>query len=177
MKCFNHPEREAVATCQKCGKGLCKECAEKYTPCMCDPCAAQDKRERQQQAQSKEEKRKQKYRDALVDSRSEFITTTAIGILVGIIFVWFMTKSDYAPDENSFADCVGYFFLGICVPFGWKILTYLQSFFPLSIIGTFWFWIIYGVVKLFLSMIVGIPAFFFQLVKTIFTQRKINKLK
>ena len=23
MKCFNHPEREAVATCQKCGKGLC----------------------------------------------------------------------------------------------------------------------------------------------------------
>lgn len=29
MKCFNHTEREAVATCQKCGKSLCKECAGK----------------------------------------------------------------------------------------------------------------------------------------------------
>lgn len=177
MRCFNHPEREAVATCQKCGKGLCKECAEKYTPCMCDSCATQTQRDRQQQAKNKEEQRKQKYRDALVDSRSEFITTTVIGIIVGIVFLWFMTKSNYAPDESSFVDCVSYFFLGICVPFGWKFLTYLQSFFPLSIFGTFWFWIIYGAVKLILSMIVGIPAFFFQLVKTIFTQRKINKLK
>lgn len=174
MKCFNHPEMEAVATCQKCGKGLCRECAEKYTPCMCDPCAAQVKRNQQQQAQNKEEQRKQKYRDALVDTRSEFITTTVIGILVGVLLVWFM-KSEHA--ELSFADCAGYFFLGICVPFGWKFLTYLQSFFPLSIFGTFWFWIIYGVVKLALSMIVGIPAFFYQLVKTIFTQIKINRLK
>lgn len=177
MNCFNHPEREAVATCQKCGKGLCRECAEKYMPCMCDPCAAQTKRDQQQQAKNKEEQRKQKYRDALVDSRSEFITTTVIGIFVGIFLVWFTTKSAYARGDSSFTECVEIFFAGICVPFGWKILTYLQSFFPLSIIGTFWFWLIYGVVKLFLSVIVGIPAFFYQLVKTIFTQRKINKLK
>lgn len=38
MKCFNHEEREAAATCQRCGKGLCKECASKYTPCLCDDC-------------------------------------------------------------------------------------------------------------------------------------------
>lgn len=177
MNCFNHPEREAVATCQKCGKGLCRECAEKYTPCMCDSCAEQTRRSQQQQAQNKEEQRKQKYKDALVDTRSEFIKTAAIGILVGIIFVWFMTKSEYGDADSSFADCVGYFFLGVCVPFGWKFLTYLQSFFPVFILGTFLFWIIYGAVKLVLSMIIGIPAFFYQLVRTIFTQRKINKLE
>ncbi|KGM93542.1 hypothetical protein IRP63_14205 (plasmid) [Clostridium botulinum] len=27
MKCFNHPERDAVAICKSCNKGLCKECA------------------------------------------------------------------------------------------------------------------------------------------------------
>lgn len=37
-KCFNHPDQDAVATCQKCGKGLCRECAAKYMPCMCDAC-------------------------------------------------------------------------------------------------------------------------------------------
>ena len=38
MKCFNHEDREAVATCQHCGKALCKACASKYTPCLCDEC-------------------------------------------------------------------------------------------------------------------------------------------
>lgn len=177
MKCFNHPEREAVATCQKCGKGLCRECAEKYTPCMCAPCAAQVQRDRQQQAQDKEDQRKQKYKDALVDTRGEFIKTAIFGILVGILFVWFMTQTEYGNPDSSFVDCVAYFIIGVCVPFGWKFLTYLQSFFPIFILGTFWFWIIYGAVKLILSMFIGIPAFIYQLVKTIFTQRKINKLK
>ena len=27
MRCFYHPEREAVGTCKSCGKGLCPECA------------------------------------------------------------------------------------------------------------------------------------------------------
>ena len=40
MKCFNHVDLDAVATCQVCGKGLCHDCAAKYTPCMCDSCAA-----------------------------------------------------------------------------------------------------------------------------------------
>ena len=51
-------EREAVATCQKCGKGLCRECAEKHTPCLCDLCAVQIQYDQQQQAQNKEEQRK-----------------------------------------------------------------------------------------------------------------------
>jgi len=27
MKCFYHPERDAVGVCKSCGKGLCGECA------------------------------------------------------------------------------------------------------------------------------------------------------
>ena len=38
MKCFYHEDREAAATYQRCGKGLCRECAAKYTPCLCDDC-------------------------------------------------------------------------------------------------------------------------------------------
>ena len=26
MKCYNHPEREAVAECRACGKAVCQEC-------------------------------------------------------------------------------------------------------------------------------------------------------
>lgn len=175
MKCFNHTEREAVATCQKCGKGLCKECAEKHMPCMCDTCAAQTQRDQQQQAQNKEEQRKQKYKDALVDTRSEFIKTAVIGIIVGIFFVW--QETTHESVDTSFVEYVGLFLVAFCIPFGWKFLTFLQSFFPISIFGNFLFWIIYIGVKAILSVFVGIPAFFYQLVKTILTQRKINKLK
>ena len=175
MKCFNHTERDAVATCQKCGKGLCRECAEKHTPCMCDSCAAQIKQNQQQQAQNKEEQRKQKYKDALVDTRSEFIKTAVIGILVGIFYVWY--EASKGNGATGFGNSAAQFFVAFCIPFGWKFITYLQSFFPLSIFGTFWFWIIYGVVKVCLSALIGIPAFIYQLVKTILTQTKINKLK
>lgn len=177
MKCFNHTEREAVATCQKCGKGLCRECAEKYMPCMCDTCAAQNQKDQQQQAQNKEEQRKQKYKDALVDTRSEFIKTSIIGILAGILWTWYSATQSQANAGVGFAVYVGMFFFMFCMPFGWKFLTYLQSFIPISLFGTFWFWFIYIVVKVFLSLFIGLPAFIYQLVKTILTQRKINKLE
>lgn len=38
MKCYNHSERDAVAMCNVCGKFLCKECADKHNPIMCDDC-------------------------------------------------------------------------------------------------------------------------------------------
>lgn len=172
MKCFNHVEREAVATCKKCGKGLCKECAEKYTPCMCDACAAQLQQDKQQQAQNKEEQRKQKYKDALVDTRGEFIKTTLIGVVVGIVMIIWLRD-----DTFTVGDYIGYLIIGLFIPFGWKFLTYLQSFIPIFLFGTWWFWLIYIIVKASLSIFIGIPAFIYQLVKTIMAQRKINKLK
>ncbi|MBR6310403.1 MAG: hypothetical protein IKR52_04300 [Paludibacteraceae bacterium] len=30
MKCYYHPNEDAVATCARCGVGLCRECAGKY---------------------------------------------------------------------------------------------------------------------------------------------------
>jgi uncharacterized Tic20 family protein len=174
MKCFNHPDIDAVATCQKCGKGLCRECAEKHTPCLCDSCAEQIQRDKQRQAENKEEQKKQKYKDALVDTRSEFIKTTLIGAVIGLLLVWFM-KGQHS--DLGFGECVMYFCFGICIPFGWKLLTYLQSFIPISLLGTFWFWFIYVIVKAVISIFIGFPAFIYQLVKTIMTQRKINTLE
>ncbi|MCI8947969.1 MAG: hypothetical protein HFI91_13120 [Lachnospiraceae bacterium] len=136
MKCFNHTEREAVATCQKCGKGLCRECAEKHTPCLCDPCAVQIQYDQQQQAQNKEEQRKQKYKAALADSRGDFIKTAIIGILVGIFFVRWDVHGGNGNVDTSFIDNVGMFCVAFCIPFGWRFITYLQSFFPISLFGT-----------------------------------------
>jgi len=38
MKCANHPEIDAVATCVDCGRGLCSACADKFSIPICDYC-------------------------------------------------------------------------------------------------------------------------------------------
>lgn len=38
MKCYHHPDRDAVSTCSVCGKALCKECTDRYTPILCEKC-------------------------------------------------------------------------------------------------------------------------------------------
>lgn len=38
MKCYNHPDRDAVGTCVDCGKGLCQECMDLWTIPVCTDC-------------------------------------------------------------------------------------------------------------------------------------------
>lgn len=116
----------------KYGKGLCKECAEKYTPCMCGTCAAQIQRSRQEQARNRENQRKEKYKAALADTRSEFIKTAVIGILLGIIVIWWEADRGILNSFGDYANTVTAWFF---VPFGWKFLTYLQSFFQSHYLG------------------------------------------
>lgn len=174
MKCFNHPERDAVATCQKCGKGLCRECAAKYTPCLCDTCAAQLQRSQQQQAQAQEDSRKAKYKAALVDTRSEFIKTSIIGAALAVFMIVFMATQGGGTTIPGY---LMFLVLGFSIPFGWKFLTYLQSFFPIWIIGNLGFWFCYCVFKVFFSAIAGIPALIYQVIKTASAQNKINNMK
>lgn len=41
MKCYEHPEIDAVIQCRNCSKGLCKSCAEKFNSPLCSICAQQ----------------------------------------------------------------------------------------------------------------------------------------
>lgn len=54
MKCFYHEDREAVATCQHCGKALCRACASLYTPCLCVDCAQLLRDQQAEQARAAE---------------------------------------------------------------------------------------------------------------------------
>lgn len=38
MKCYNHPQKDAIAQCGSCGKRLCEQCAKKWDPPICDDC-------------------------------------------------------------------------------------------------------------------------------------------
>ena len=163
MKCFYHPDLEAAATCQRCGKGLCHACAAKHSPCLCDECAGILKYEREEQILSEENERKQKYLNALIDTKKEFVKACIIGVVVAACCRF--PNAEYVSIFCFF------------IPFGWKLLTYLQSKASIFLIGNIAFWAAWILVKAMLSILVGIPAFIYQLVKTFSAQKEIDKMK
>lgn len=172
MKCFNHTDREAVATCQHCGKGLCRECAAEYTPCLCEACAQLLRQEQASRARAEKHDRRQKYLNALVDTRSEFIRTCIYGVILAAVVCLISIQGVNPPGAGQL---LSYAVMCFFIPFGWKLLTYLQSFIPLTIIGTLWFWVFWVMFKAGVSIIIGVPAFAYQLFKTFFVQGKIQK--
>ena len=169
MKCFYHEDQEAVATCQHCGKALCRACASLYTPCLCVDCAQLLRDQQAEQARAAEEDRRRKYLDALVDTRSEFLRTCVYGAVTALVLGQTLLQSSAAGPERMLYPVRPDF-----MPIGWKRITSLQSCLPRTIFGTLWFWIFWALAKGIISIFIGIPAFLYQLVKTFFVQRKIQ---
>jgi len=153
MKFYYHEKKNSVATCQNCGKGLCKECASKTTPCMCDDCI------KLYELQKQEEKKKKK-EEALIDTTSEFI----VAIIKGVLFVVAMNiiSKGFESDIFTFKETLVFFF----VPFGWSMLTYLEQFMPPVFLSGL-LYIIYIVFKLAAAMFLGLFCFIYQVVKFI----------
>lgn len=129
MKCFYHPEVDAVATCVECGKGLCSECAVKYKEMECDDCSV---------------KHKTKIKGA---SWLEIAICVAVFIAT---FIYFKYQGSNLEATLVFS----WLFCG--APFGWKTLNKITPsvFLFLPIIG----WLIFLIFKGILSIVVGIVA-------------------
>ena len=111
MKCFYHEERDAVATCQKCGKSLCKECASKYKPIICEDCF--------REVQEKEEA-EQAYR--LSCHRKETINKAIHSVIITLIvqgmLTFFLSLSHYIYSYSFSASLIFYNFKSVlCVTF------------------------------------------------------------
>ena len=163
MKCFYHEEKDAVATCTVCGKALCKECAAAHTPCICADCYESRQKSEQQEKQAK-------YRDALIDTTTEFTRACVLGLVVGMVTVSIIIESGLPLPMY-----LVYFLLSFTVPFGWKLITYLQSFFRFFLIAPVTFWIAWYIFKFMMSMFIGIPAFLYQLFKTMKVQKELER--
>lgn len=176
MKCFNHEDREAVATCQKCGKGLCKECAAKYTPCLCDQCFEAVQRQNAQQVQAAENNRKRKYIAHLTHTRGEFFRTCLYGVLLAGFLFWFCTIGD-TPAKQVWADFKVVWPFLVCIPFGWRVVAPFKQETQVIVIDNIWVMLGYYGVQIAIAFVMGIPCFIYMFVKMILAQRKLSKEK
>lgn len=163
MECFYHQNTPAAASCVLCGKGLCRECAKRNERGLCDDCAAQV-------SSDKKVQRKLKQKTALIDTTSEMIGAVIIGLAAS--FIMKLVFDEISPGESHTALCVMAFF----IPFGWRLITYLEQWLPCFIVESF-IYFIYLAIKLVCSIFVGIPCFIIQVIKFIIGIIKSVKMK
>ncbi len=139
MKCYHHPDRDAVAVCTECGRGLCKECASFYAKPLCSECAV-----------SKALRIKQNLEKAC-------LLFAALTVMFLIVIV-----TSYAPEVPPVHVLVSALFLA-CIPFGWYKLTEFtpRGFLILPVIG----WLFYFFVKAVVSACIGPLALFFRVLR------------
>ena len=162
MKCFYHETVDAVATCQSCGKALCKQCASLYNPCTCDECVQLNEIEY-------EEQRERDKKNALIDTNLEFLFATIKGVVCAIILTFIFTSINGTP--TPFIMSVMFFF----VPFGWALITFIEQFIPIFFLSGLLF-IFYIVFKLAFSIFLGIPCFLYQIIKYIVKLAKADRM-
>ncbi|MEA4808710.1 hypothetical protein SDC9_32306 [bioreactor metagenome] len=157
MNCYEHPIQPAVAQCPDCGKGLCAECASVYSIPICKSC---------------NRKRISAEKSGII---KELLLTFGIGILLAVPFARWTNEGlsfDLVYNVISYGIPI-YVFSGI-VP-GWKTLTNLtpRVFLFLPIIG----WVIYFIIKLCLSICIGLVMLPVRTVRNISRLIALQKIK
>lgn len=169
MKCFYHEDRDAVGTCQTCGKSLCKECAGKYTPVTCEDCHVAIVAK----ARNDREKAKQ---DALIDTKAEMIKAVAIGLVAGIVVVGSMYATHFEGLSLYWYAPIAYFLIAFGLPFGWALISHFLPFLIFRSEGGGVLWIFYVIIKFVLAAFIGFPAFLIQMVLLIIRYNKTKKM-
>lgn len=150
MKCYNHPNEDAIAQCQHCGKGLCQNCAQKWSPPICDDC------------------QKGLINEQLSSVNRElmfYIILAIVGAICGFLL---------GPGMSHRISEVLYITIlyACCFPMylaGWKWLNHITDYF--SLLATPMFWLIYIFIKLAFSGPVGMLALPYRLFR-IYTRKK-----
>ena len=92
MKCFYHTDVDAVAQCVDCGKFLCKDCASKYKPVLCDECYQTRVNDRNLN---------------LVSEAKQVIKVYVKGVVFGLAIAFIVTGIIYSVVAQDSGDLVG----------------------------------------------------------------------
>lgn len=157
MNCYNHPTQVAVAQCSDCSKGLCSQCATAYSIPICNTC------------------NKSRIRNERSRIIKELLFTVVFGAGLAYLVgekLFFNGLSFSMKTTILYYVIYTYAFAGIVA--GWKTLTSItpRIFLVLPIIG----WLLYFVVKLFLSFWLGLIMLPIRTVRNIIRLVKLQKI-
>ena len=141
MNCYNHEDRPAVASCQVCRKNLCRECADKYSPILCDDCYSS--------------LRKQEF-ESLKQARRKIIRTFIISV---VLFVLMLFWARCSMVESL---------CGFILPFGWSYFSEVKLPPYIGVMQNGWITIIFFYIfKVLFSLVAGLPLLIYAIYKLV----------
>lgn len=151
MGCFEHPDKTVVATCPKCGKFMCKECAEKYKSKLCETCEKESIENQKAQVKNNAKVYKE-------ESLKELIKVAVVSLALGVL--GFCIASSEGTGQ---AFTMAWLLAGF--PWGWKIINRLMdgNMMTWFIVLTDKFWIVAYVIKFALAFMIGAVLWPFKL--------------
>lgn len=157
MNCYNHNTQPVVVQCLDCGKGLCGPCASLYSIPICTSC------------------NKNRIASEKSGIIKEVSLTFGLGALLAYFFYqWTNGGHSYPLLYNIISFVIPFYVFSGIVP-GWKTLTRITPniFLFLPIIG----WVLYLIIKLALSLIVGLLMLPIRTVRNIARLIALGKIK
>ena len=188
MKCYYHDNREAVATC-KCGKCLCRECADAHTPIMCSSCWSAHQKELREEVAANRELIKRNEENAKIrhigyikeDSWAikKCLILGLVFLIAFVLFRYFTVGFEEVEQSVSLEEKIvsGVFFnliwgsLFFMIPFGWHVLNNFLD--PDTLIG----FCITLPIRIIASCLIGYIAFPYYMVKLLINRIKISKAR
>ena len=116
MNCFVHPEEAAVAQCQQCGHGLCKNCG--VYGSVCRDCAEKAQMECAESAAMENLNAAVAFKDVAVKARKKMVRGLIGGGIVGLLLGGLMMLPDFAEGRPQQALGSAIFGLFICICVG-----------------------------------------------------------
>lgn len=174
MGCYEHPTETVVATCPKCGKFMCRACAEKYASKLCETC----EQERIANEQATIEAQKAQVKNAAKvnvemakkDLKGVVIRSIILGIIGIALFI-----------EQSVIGALAYGYVFAALPWGWKYVkdaidtgewAWLAAWY-----NSAWF-LIFGILfKLALAIFIGIFAMPIGIIRAVLNFSKAKKIQ
>lgn len=154
MKCFHHTDRAAVATCEKCPKGLCHPCANHFESILCQQCLLKNNKS----------KAKEVYIGLAVTIAIFFSSSYFLGTFL-------------KGGTHSFDFSKGWL-ISLLLAFTYWGWVFLTDYFPSLLEGTGDTWLMYFSVKFIASYFIGIivgPYQILKMLKEIYIIQKTKK--
>lgn len=153
MNCFHHPHSVAVSSCPDCNKGLCVECSQQYSFPICREC------------------NHRRIGNERIGIIKDFFIIFGGGALITFIMTNLPTKASIELPLTTVL-LMFYTYSGLIA--GWRFLNKItpEYFLFLPFIG----WLIYFIVKMFISGILGIFILPYRIFMNIKRWRELSKI-
>ena len=165
MKCYYHEKKEAVGTCQGCGKSLCKICIDQNESGLCESCENKRIKTEEERVLNEKKELQNRAQNNVVATKKQLKKTIIKSVIFGIIGIFI------GSDTGNIGNIILFFYLFAALPWGWSFVKNAidtgEWAFMAVLTNSIWLFIFGIFLKFVLACLIGIFVMPINIIKAI----------